>query len=88
MNRATDRIRTIGEVIDELERIREELLNLQRTMERMEPPESASSDGDGDGDGARHGKAGGKSAEMKSREQKPIDGPNPSKKPPLERRRR
>jgi hypothetical protein len=41
MNRSSDPPKTIGEVIDELEKIQEQLLSLQRSLEKMEPVESA-----------------------------------------------
>jgi len=41
MSRTSDPPKTIGEVIDELEKIQEQLLNLQRTLEKMEPVEAA-----------------------------------------------
>jgi len=41
MSRTSDPPKTIGEVIDELEQIQEELLSLQRSLEKMEPVESA-----------------------------------------------
>jgi uncharacterized protein (UPF0335 family) len=40
MKRATDPPQQIGELIDRIERIREELLTIQNSMEHMEPPES------------------------------------------------
>jgi len=41
MNRSIDPPKTIGEVIDELEKIQGQLLSLQRSLEKMEPVESA-----------------------------------------------
>jgi hypothetical protein len=41
-----DALTTIGEVIDHVERLREELLTVQRALERMENPETSVS-GDG-----------------------------------------
>jgi hypothetical protein len=40
MKHATDPPEQIGILIDRVERIREELLSIQRAMEHMEPPES------------------------------------------------
>jgi len=36
MSSASDSPKTIGEIVDHIERIREELLVLQRSMEKME----------------------------------------------------
>jgi uncharacterized protein (UPF0335 family) len=46
MKRATDPPEQIGELIDRIERIREELLTIQNSMEQMEPPESIASHDD------------------------------------------
>jgi hypothetical protein len=40
MGRASDPPKTIGEVIDELEKIQEQLLRLQRSLEKLEPVEA------------------------------------------------
>jgi len=40
MTRADKSPKTIGEAIDELERIQGELLSLQRALEKLEPAES------------------------------------------------
>ena len=40
MTRADKSPKTIGEAIDELERIQGELLSLQRALEKLEPVES------------------------------------------------
>jgi hypothetical protein len=36
MAKASDSVQNIGELIDEIERIREELLAIQRSMEKLE----------------------------------------------------
>jgi hypothetical protein len=41
MAKANDPPLTFGELIDEIERIREELLTIQRSMENMEPREAS-----------------------------------------------
>jgi protein-arginine kinase activator protein McsA len=41
MSHAGDAPKTIGEVIDELEQIQERLLQLQRSLEKMETVEAA-----------------------------------------------
>jgi hypothetical protein len=42
MARATDPPKNVGQLIDQIERIREELLTIQRTMEEMEPKKDRS----------------------------------------------
>jgi hypothetical protein len=46
MERATDPPEQIGDLIDRIERIREELFAIQNSMEQMEPPESIASHDD------------------------------------------
>jgi hypothetical protein len=46
MERATDPPEQIGDLIDRIERIREELFAIQHSMEQMEPPESIASHDD------------------------------------------
>jgi hypothetical protein len=41
MAHSTDPPKNIGELIDQIERIREELLTIQRSMENMEPREAS-----------------------------------------------
>jgi hypothetical protein len=43
MKRANDPPEQIADLIDRIERIREELLSIQKAMEHMEPPESIAS---------------------------------------------
>jgi hypothetical protein len=40
MAHSTDPPKNIGELIDQIERIQEELLTIQRSMEKMEPRET------------------------------------------------
>jgi hypothetical protein len=42
MPRATDPPKNVGQLIDQIERIREELLTIQRAMEEMEPKKDGS----------------------------------------------
>ncbi len=42
---STDPPKNMGQLIDQIERIREELLTIQRSMETMEPAKTAVSDG-------------------------------------------
>ena len=46
MKPATEPTKPIGELIDRIERIREELFTIQNAMEQMEPPESIASHDD------------------------------------------
>ena len=46
MKRAIDSPEQIGDLIDRIERIREELLTIQHAMEQVEPPESIASHDD------------------------------------------
>jgi hypothetical protein len=40
MTKESDSLKTIGELIDRVERIREELLAVQHSLEKMEPAEA------------------------------------------------
>ncbi|MGO8983655.1 MAG: hypothetical protein ACLPHI_15260 [Terriglobales bacterium] len=73
MNPSNEPFRTLGRVIDELERIREELFVLQRSMERMEPVGSESGD-DGGSNGGRNDPGNGSRGNGKGKKRQTEDG--------------